>query len=153
MSEFSTSPEDERLIAGLRAGLEQSDPVPWDVMTFAKAAIAWREIDAGLAEMEFDSIEEDMPAGVRSSATARMISFQAGQWMLDIEYDDHSGRLMGAISPETAYTVEVHSAGALFSTDSDDVGRFEAEGVTPGPLSLVLYFRGGQNIKTQWVIL
>lgn len=153
MSEFETSREDEMLIAGLRQGLSDSDPVPSDVTSFAKVAFAWRDIDAELAELEFDSITEDSPTGVRSSATARMISFQAGQWMLDIEYDESSGRLMGAISPTAEYSVELHTSGASFTTTSDESGRFEADGVSPGPVSLILYFAGGEVIKTQWVVL
>ncbi len=153
MSEFETSREDETLIAALREGFRDSDPVPGDVSGFAKATFAWRDIDAALAELAFDSAEEDLPSGVRSSATARMISFQAGQWMIDIEFDDASGRVIGAISPEAAYSVEIHSPGANFTADSDEQGRFEAQGVTPGPLSLVLRFINGPVVKTQWVLL
>lgn len=152
MSEFDRAREEE-LVAGLRRSLEAGDPVPTDVTEFAKAAFTWRDIDAELAELEFDSAGEDLPTGVRSSATARMISFQVGQWMLDIEFDDTSGRLIGAISPEASYTVELHTPGALFMTESDDVGRFEAEGIRPGPLSLVLRFSHRSVIKTQWVVL
>lgn len=152
MSEFESA-EEEKLIAALRKGLGDSDPVPRDVIEFAKAAYTWRDIDAELAELEFDSIDEDIPSGVRSSATARMISFQAGQWMIDIEYTEAFGRLIGAISPRARYTVEVRTAGTSFTTESDDSGRFEAEGVSPGPASLVLRFPDGQVVKTQWVLL
>jgi len=152
LSEFDRSREEE-LVAGLREALEAGDPVPADVAEFAKAAFTWRDIDAQLAQLDFDSAEEDLPAGVRSSTTARMMSFQVGQWMLDIEFDDVSGRLIGAISPEASYSVELHTPGALFMTESDDVGRFEAEGIVPGPLSLVLRFNHRSVIKTQWVVL
>ncbi|HET8738789.1 MAG TPA: hypothetical protein VFO17_03545 [Acidimicrobiia bacterium] len=151
MSEFNM--QDEKVLEALGRGLEQSDPVPEDVIEFAKASYTWRDIDAELAELEFDSVDQEAPNGVRSSATARLISFQAGQWMLDIEFDPTSGRLMGAISPQTRYTVDVHSAGGFFTTESDDLGRFQAEGVVSGPLSMVLRFEGGQTIKTQWVVL
>lgn len=153
MSEFETSKEDGALIAALREGLGASDPVPGDVSEFAKATFAWRDIDAALAELAFDSAEEDLPSGVRSAATARMLSFQAGQWMIDVEFDEASGRVIGAISPEAAYTVEIHSPGAYFTADSDEQGRFEAAGVSPGALSLVLRFTHGPVVKTQWVVL
>jgi len=153
VNDFSTSREDDQLLAKLRAGLSQSDSVPSDVSEFAKAAFSWRHIDADLAELDFDSIDEDLPSGVRSSTTARMVSFQVGKWMLDVEYDETSGRLMGHISPESPYSVDLHTAGALFSVESDEVGRFEADGIAPGPLSMVLRFRDGEVIKTQWVVL
>jgi hypothetical protein len=152
LSEFMPSNEERDLLSRLREGLNQSDPVPSDVAEFAKAAFSWRDIDAELAELDFDSIDEDVPAGVRSTATARMVSFQAGQWMLDIEYDETGGRIIGHISPETTYTVELHTSGALFTVESDDRGRFEAEGVSPGPVSLVLRLADGPVIKTTWVI-
>lgn len=152
MSEFEQAGESE-LIAALRKGLSESDPVPSDVTEFAKASYTWRSIEAELAELEYDSTEEDLPAGVRSSATARMISFQVGQWMLDIEYDESSGRLMGAISPDAAYAIDLHSPGALFTTESDPAGRFTVEGISSGPLSMILRFHDGSAIKTQWVIL
>ena len=148
-----TSREDDQLLARLRAGLEQSDPVPFDVTEFAKAAFTWRDIDAELAELDFDSIDEDLPSGVRSSATARMVSFQVGQWMLDVEFAETSGRLIGHLSPEGRYTVDIHAAGAHFSVESDDSGHFTAEGIVRGPLSMVLRFDHGEVIKTQWIVL
>lgn len=153
MTEFATTPEDARILAQLREGLGQSEAVPSDVIEFAKAAFAWRNIDAELAELDFDSIDEDLPAGVRSVGTARMISFQAGQWMIDIEFDERSGRLMGQISPESPFTVELHTTGAHFSVESDELGRFTADGITTGPLSLVLHLPGGETVKTPWVVL
>jgi hypothetical protein len=152
LSEHSTS-QDESLIAALRAGLDQSDPVPGDVTAFAKAAFTWRDIDAELASLDFDSAESGQEVGVRSSATARMISFQAGQWMLDIEYDEIAGRLLGVISPEAPFSIDLHTSGAFFTTESDPSGRFQAEGVARGPLSMVLRFLDGQVVKTQWVVL
>jgi hypothetical protein len=154
VSDFETTRDDNELLAALRHGLAQSDPVPADVAEFARAAFTWREIDAELAELDFDSIDDDKElSGVRSSLTARMLSFQAGRWMLDIEYDEASGRLIGAISPPDAYTIELHTAGAFFTAQSDEVGRFTAEGVIRGPLGMVLRFSDGQVIKTQWVVL
>lgn len=148
-----TPREDEMLLSRLREGLESSDSAPADVAEFARSAFSWRTIDADLAELEFDSIDEELPSGVRSSATARMISFQAGQWMFDVEYDEVTGRLLGQISPQTSYTVELHTTGALFSVDSDSSGRFAAEGIAPGPAYLILRFLDGTSVKTRWVTL
>lgn len=153
MSEFNVSREDATLLGLLRDSLAESDPAPSDVVAFAKAAFTWRDIEAELAELEFDSATEDLPTGVRSSTTARMMSFQAGQWMIDIEYDETAGRLIGATSPPARYSVDLHTSGAKFTTESDDLGRFTADGVAPGPLGMVLRFTRGQAVKTQWVVL
>lgn len=152
MSKHDETRESE-LIAALREGLAASDPVPSDVTEFAQAAYTWRDIDAELAEVEYDSAEEDLPAGVRSSTVVRMMSFQAGRWMIDIEYDETAGRLMGATSPPARYTIELHTAGARFSVESDDSGRFTADEIARGPLAMVLRFAGGEVVKTQWVVL
>jgi len=153
LSEYTTPKDDDQLMARLRKGLGESDAAPADVTSFAKAAFTWRDIDAELAELEFDSVDEEVPSGVRSTGTARMVSFQAGQWILDVEYDETTGRLMGHIAPSARYTIELHTAGTFFTTSSDESGRFHADGVIPGPLSLVLRFEDGQVIKTQWIVL
>lgn len=153
MSEFDESTQAEVLLALLRKGLEETDPVPSDVAAFARAAFTWRDIDAELAALEFDSAEEGVPTGVRSSTTVRMMSFQAGQWIIDVEYDEVAGRLIGATSPPARFSVDLHTSGATFTTESDDLGRFTADGVAPGPLGMVLRFTRDQVIKTQWVVL
>lgn len=153
MSDFDESTQTEVLLAMLRKGLEETDSVPSDVAAFARAAFTWRDIDAELAALDFDSAEEGVPSGVRTSTTVRMMSFQAGQWIIDVEYDEVAGRLIGATSPPARYSVDLHTSGATFTTESDDLGRFTADGVAPGPLGMVLRFTRGQVIKTQWVVL
>ncbi len=151
MSEFTNN--ESELIEKLRRGLQESDPVPETVGEFAKALFTWRDIDAELAEMAFDSADEETPSGVRSTAVVRMISFQAGQWLVDVEYDEAKGHLTGRISPDTQGTVELHSSGAHFAVESDKAGHFSFEGVGRGPVSLVIVFEKGQAVKTNWVIL
>ena len=76
MSENMSSHEDDQLVAKLRDVLNSTDPAPSDVADFAVAAYSWRTIDAELAALDFDSLDEDVPAGVRSATTARMMSFR-----------------------------------------------------------------------------
>jgi len=147
-------PEDQTLIAQLSAALEEIDPVPTDVSEFAKAAFDWRNIDGELAALEFDSSTEDVPSGVRSTATARMISFEAGEWTIDLEYDEHARRLIGQVSPGTKCIVELHFAGGAIGVPSDDLGRFDFDDVLPGPVSLVVRTPGNLHvIKTEWTVL
>ncbi len=151
MSE-STDRHDDRVTSLLRQGLAEADPVPTDVIDFARAALSWRTIDAELAQIAYDSNEE--PAGVRSTATARMLSFEAGSWMIDIEYSAATGRLMGQIDPARQVTVELHLAGGAVATDTDELGRFHFDGVLPGPVSLVFRTPGDlEVIKTEWTVL
>jgi hypothetical protein len=152
MSEPRQEREDE-LLAMLREGLEESDPVPIDVTDFAKAALGWRQIDAELAAISFDS-ELEAPAATRSTATARMLSFTAGQWTIDIEYDQTSHRLLGQVSPGRQVIVELHFAGGAVGLHSDGEGRFDFDGVLPGPVSLVIRTPGNlEVVKTEWTVL
>ena len=150
----SMHPTDEELIARLKAGLEQTDPVPGDITEFAKAALSWRNVDAELAEIAFDSTEEEALSGVRSSATARMISFEAGRWTIDIEYDEPRSHLMGQVDPVTQVQVEIRYAGGASTTDSDELGRFDFEDIPRGPMSLTIRIPGDlEVIRTEWTVL
>ena len=151
MSELTNNHEE--IIAKLRDGLSQSDPIPADVSEFAKILFSWRDIDAHLAEIAYDSATDDALTGVRSTAVARMMSFQAGKWLVDLEYDEASSQLVGRLSPDATFSVELHSRGAHFSVRSDDAGRFALDGVLPGPVSLIFRLDEGSVIKTSWVIL
>ena len=152
MSEL-TSQQEENLISLLRSGLDDSDPAPADVTDFAKAALSWRDIDAELAQISFDSSEESATTGVRGVATARILAFQSDEWLIDLEYDPFAGQLMGQIEPAGHMTVELHLVTRVLTTESDDQGRFEFEGVHNGPVALVVRIEGQEAVKTEWIVL
>lgn len=152
MTESSQQSED-RVMSLLRRALDESDPVPIDVVDFAKAALAWRSIDAELAELSYDSSREQAPAGVRSTATARMLSFETGDWLADLEYSAATGRLMGQVEPARILTVELHLGGSVVATDADELGRFVFDGVLPGPIALVFRLSDDEAVKTEWVVI
>jgi hypothetical protein len=146
--------EDTELIAQLRDALGEADPVPADVAEFAKAAFTWRDIDAELASIAFDSSTEDVPSGVRSTSLARMLSFEVGRWTVDIEYNQSTRRLIGQVEPGQRLTIELHFAGGAWGIRSDELGRFEFDDVSPGPVSLVIRTPGDlEVIKTEWTVL
>lgn len=150
----SNRQSENRLMSLLQQGLDEADPVPTDVTDFAKAALSWRTIDAELAQLAYDSSEDSTPAGVRGVATARMLSFEVGTWMIDIEYDAPTGSLMGQIDPARRVAVELHLAGGAIVTDTDELGRFRFDGVLPGPVSLVFRTSGDlEVVKTEWTVL
>ncbi len=147
-----TDREEEKIMALLRRGLDQTDPVPPDVTEFAKAALSWRTIEAELAMLSYDSSEERATA-VRSTTSARIIGFEAGDWMIDLEHDAATGELRGHIEPVGRLDVELHVIGAVLATETDDLGRFTFEGVEAGPLALVIRVEGGEAVKTEWIVL
>lgn len=150
----NTNHNDEKLLSQLRNALGQTDPVPSDVIEFAKAAFAWRSIDAELAQIAYDSSTEELPAGVRSTATARMLSFEAGRWTIDIEYNESTQRLIGQVEPGREVSIELHEVGGIRGTATDELGRFEYYNTRPGPISLVIRTSGDlEIIKTEWTVL
>lgn len=150
---MTDSGRDNEILDILRKGLWQSDPVPSTVSEFAAALFTWRDIEAELAELTFDSVDEETPAGVRSTSTARMLSFEIGKWTIDLEYNLARGGLMGSVSPVSPFFVELHSGGARFEVELDDIGRFEFDDVKPGPASLVFRSADGEVVKTSWIVL
>lgn len=152
MSDFTEKTENE-ILDMLGTGLNQTDPVSPLVAEFAKALFTWRDIDAHLAEMSFDSADEDVPSGVRSASDIRMLSFQVDDWAIDIEHNPTTGQILGQISPQSTFTVELHSDGALSTSGSDDRGRFEFDHIGTGPVSLVFHLESGETVKTNWIIL
>jgi hypothetical protein len=148
----SANQQEERLLSLLRRGLDQSDPSPADVAEFAKAALSWRTIDADLAQLSYDSSEESNSV-VRGVATSRMLAFESGELMIDLEHEPVSGRLLGQLEPAGRMTVELHVLDTVLVTESDELGRFSFDGIQSGPFALVIGLDGDEVVKTEWVIL
>lgn len=151
MTESTRPQEEESLLSLLRRGLDQSDASPADVIEFAKAALSWRNIDADLAQLSYDSIDDS--TSVRGVATSRMLAFESGELTIDLEHEPLSGRLMGQLDPAGPMTIELHVLDTVSVTESDELGRFFFEGIQAGPFALVVRLEGDEVVKTQWVIL
>jgi hypothetical protein len=145
--------EDEKIMSLLRRGLDQSGPVPADVTDFAKEALSWRTIDAELAQLSYDSTDETTSVTVRSTASARIVGFESGEWMIDLEHDAAASELRGQVQPAGRLEVELHVVGAVLVTETDELGRFFFDGVEAGPVALVIRVEGGESVKTEWIVL
>lgn len=153
MGENSNS-NDESVIAQLKLGLAESDPMPQDVAEFAKAAFGLRNIDAELAAIAYDSTQEEALSGVRSATTARIISFEAGELTIDIEYNASNSRLIGQINPRQQATVELELADDSATSRTDATGRFQFDDVPNGPMRLTVRFEDDSEVvSTEWTIL
>ena len=83
-----------------------------------------------------------------------MLSFEAGHWTIDIEYNAATGRLIGQVEPAREVIVELHLAGGPVISVADELGRFDFDGVLPGPVSLVFRTPGDlEVVKTEWTVL
>jgi hypothetical protein len=154
MSDESADDELERELRQLAARL---DPVPPELVQAAAEALSWRNIDAELAELAFDSLlSTDEAALVRSSPGRRLVSFQTPELTIDVEVTaTASGRdVMGQITPPQRATVEIRHRAGVVSTEADERGSFRSASLQTGPMSLRLHpAAGGRRppIVTDWL--
>lgn len=130
--------DDDALLAELRFAGEL-DQVPAEMIAAARFSFAWRTMDRELAELVADSAESSNAlAGVRSAATIRLLTFQSATLTVDVEVVDVGGRrrLVGQLIPPQAADVEISHASGTLSVVVDEFGRFSADDVAPGPVSL-----------------
>ena len=131
--------EDEILMGELRAVAGQADPVPEESVVAARAAFAWRTMDAELAQLAYDSLLDDRPlAGVRGVAAPRMLTFEAARLTLEVEAvaEGPERRLLGQLVPPQPGRIEVRHRGGSLTVEADGMGRFTAAGLRSGPVSL-----------------
>ena len=130
-------PEGE-LLARLRALAASHDPVPAEAVAAARSAIAWRTMDAELAELTEDSSVDSGLAGVRSTDVPALLTFESANLTVEIEIlqAGTSRRLLGQIVPPGPGQVDVDQGGATTTVEADEVGRFRADLGGAGPVRL-----------------
>ncbi len=147
-------PDDDVLLAGLRRIAAQADPPPASLHDTARGAFAWRDVDRQLAELVYDSTEDDMAlAGLRSDTAPWLLTFEA-EIIVEVEVvrTGASRRLVGQIVPPQEARIEVRHAGGVSDVAADAIGRFACDGVARGPVSLRCRV-GGRIIDTDWVAI
>lgn len=145
-------PDDEQLLADLRAAVRGARDVPAGFIAAGKAAFSWRTVDAELAALAEDSVEGDVLAGTRAEhATVRALSFRAVG--LSIELEVTSDALLGQLVPPQPGRVEVQGKdGTSQTVAADESGWFT---VRPLPRTMLrLHLRtAGANVITEWFTL
>jgi hypothetical protein len=126
------------LLAELRMLAAATDPVPPAALAAARSAIAWRTMDAELAELTADTSAEPQLAGVRGAATPAMLTFEAAGLTVEVEVidDGRTRRFLGQLVPTGPVEVEIRHGGGRATLTADEVGRFAASGIIPGPVSI-----------------
>jgi hypothetical protein len=143
----------------LSRAIARIDPVPAPLVEAASGALAWRTIDADLAELVFDSLTDSAGAAlVRGGDQARMLTFQAGGRTIDLEVTGSAGsrELVGQLTPPGPARVEIRQGALARRADADDLGRFTAGGLQAGPVSLRCQATGapgGSPVVTDWVTI
>jgi hypothetical protein len=84
--------DDVELLAALRQALSDRDAVPPEFVDVGKNAFAWRNIDAELAQLTYDSIRgaDHMAATRAESAAIRALTFTSPRLTIELEVNEDS---------------------------------------------------------------
>jgi hypothetical protein len=132
-------PEDVALEQELRALAALREPVPDRLVQAALDAYAWRTVDADLAELVFDSLaDQEEAALVRGRQGERLLSFQGSSLTIEVEVTavGQARRLIGQLVPPQRADVEIRHQDGVLTIAADELGRFVADSLPAGPVSL-----------------
>jgi hypothetical protein len=152
-------PDDARLEDELRVLAARHEPVPERLLQAAIDAYAWRTVDAELAELVFDSqADQEVAELVRGRQPDRLLSFQAADLTIEIEViaQGSSRSLMGQLDPPQLAMVEIRRGDQAVTLTTDDLGRFSAESLPAGPVSLrcgLAAADAASFVVTDWVAI
>jgi hypothetical protein len=146
---------DESLLDELGTAVARHDPAPEGVLAAARAAFSMVSLEAELATLIYDSSfgDEDTRALVRSGGGSRELTFQAPSLTVELEVDTGRRRMLGQLVPPIPAVIEVRSPDNSQTVEADHLGRFAADAVPAGPVSLRCESNMGPPTETEWVIL
>lgn len=150
--------DDEVLLDLLAQALaDAADPVPSAAVASAKAAARLSDLDAELATLLADSaldsevllFRHDLTLEQAGEVLDRMLSFSTPQLEVDVELAADGSTVVGAITPPAVVTVEVETTSGVYSTTSDELGRFRLRSGT-GPCRIRIQTPAG-TVVTPWI--
>jgi hypothetical protein len=150
----SASWDDEELLTALRQALSTRKTVPAEFVDIGKRAFAWRNIDAELAELTYDSLisAEDALSARAETASIRALTFTSARLTIELEVVGDS--LLGQIVPGQPAVITVQpKSGASTVVDVDDIGRFLMQPMPAGLFRLGCRTATGMETVTGWITL
>lgn len=143
---------DDDLIATLQEALRARQAVPAEFVEAGKSAFAWRNIDAELARLTYDSVRDlEQAASVRAEqATIRALTFTSAR--LSIELEVASDAVVGQIVPAQTATIIVQpgAAGTQTEVRADEIGCFTIHPIPAGAFRLQCRTETGTEVITGW---
>lgn len=152
-------PGDDELEEELRRLAARLEPVPPELLDAAAQVFSWRDVDAEIAELVFDSLlDPDEAALVRGAPERRLLSFAGGGVTVDVEVTRTTAArvVTGQIAPPQRGIVDIRRRQETVTVEADDMGRFQSGPLPPGPVSLRLRPAGEAPpfaVVTDWVAL
>jgi hypothetical protein len=156
VSTMAESWDDDELLAALGQALAARRAVPREFVEAGQSAFAWRNIDAELAQLTYDSARgaEPEPAlrAAPEAASIRALTFTSAH--LTIELEVTRDALVGQVIPVQAGTIEVQSQGGPATAfPADEIGCFSIAPIPAGPFRLYCRTAAGVDAVTGWVTL
>jgi hypothetical protein len=146
--------EDEILLEALARAIRSRRAVPPEWIAAAKNAFAWRNIDAELALLTYDSTQASVAAAATraESASIRALTFSSPRLTIELEVTEDS--LLGQVVPAQATMIEVETRdGAETSVSSDEIGCFSVHPTPVGSFRLRCRTAGSTDVFTGWITL
>jgi hypothetical protein len=146
--------DDERLLAELTEAVRAADEVPGHFVDAAKAAFAWRTIDAELARLSYDSLDDEQTrmATRADEAAVRALTFMADRLTVELEITAES--VLGQVVPAQPGQLLVQiGTGQQLTGSIDEIGCFVVEPVPTGPFRLHCRTAHGDEVRTGWITL
>jgi hypothetical protein len=142
--------DDDHAAAALTALFATVDPIPAAAMAAALDAFGWRDIDAELASLTFETAADQSLAHTRGEAP-RLLTFTCQDVTIDLEVaaDDGAVRLLGQLDPPRAADVRAEWAGGSVSIQSDARGRFQLVGLPVGRMRIAVLLDDAR-VATEW---
>jgi hypothetical protein len=134
--------------------MRRRQAVPEEFVAAGKSAFAWREIEAQLAKLTYDStFDSELAAGLRSeTASIRALVFTSAHLAIEVEVTGDC--LIGQIVPPQEGTVEAQTgAGGSTVSPVDETGCFAVEPLPTGAFRLRCRAADGTDVITGWVTL
>lgn len=157
--------DDDELLAALRQAVREREAVPPEFVEAGRNAFAWRNFDAELAQLTYDSAEEaarhdDTMAAVRTGpasgraerASVRALTYTSVHLTIELEVTQDS--LLGQVVPAQPATIRMQPrSGKETSLEADEIGRFSVQPIPPGPFRLHCRTAPGVDAVTGWITL
>jgi hypothetical protein len=146
--------DDEQLLAMLKEALQAREAVPPEFIEAGKAAYTWRNIDAELAQLTYDSTRDQAGAMALRSETAsiRSLTFTSAHLTIELEVTEDS--LIGQAIPTQEGTIEVQARGGVSAAiPVDEVGCFRVRPIPASPFRLHYRTTSGSDVLTGWISL
>jgi hypothetical protein len=146
--------DDEQLLAALKESLRVRQAVPPEFIELGRNAYAWRDIDAELARLTYDSIHATSGAlSIRSeSASIRGLTFTSAHLTIELQVNEDS--MLGQVIPIQEGTIEIQPrTGSIATIQVDKVGYFAIRPIPDNPFRLHCHTTHGSDVLTGWITL